>query len=86
MRTCYTVSLATSKDIHLEPVVRPAPELHLAVLVVEGEPRDVDLAGGLEDAWGNVVAATVAGDYHIGGVSAVDRKLSNCQFVSTICK
>ena len=61
---------------YLVSVVGPAAELHLAVLVVEGEPRDVDLAGGLEDAWGNVVAATVAGDYHIGGVSAVETLVS----------
>ena len=57
--------------MYLVSVVGPAPELHLAVLVVEGEPGDVDLAGGLEDARGNVRAATVAGDNHIGGVSPV---------------
>ncbi len=30
---------------HLPAVVGPAAELHLAVLVVEGKPGDVDLAG-----------------------------------------
>ena len=28
----------------------PGPELEVTGLVVEGEPGDVDLAGGLEDA------------------------------------
>ena len=34
---------------HLVAVVGPAAELHVAVLLVEGEPLDVDLAGGLVD-------------------------------------
>ena len=33
---------------HLKTIVRPASELHLAVLVVKREPRDVDQAGGLK--------------------------------------
>ena len=36
---------------HLKPVIRPTSKLHLAVLVVEGEPGDVNLAGGLERQW-----------------------------------
>ena len=39
-------------QFYLEAVVGPAAELHLAVLVVEGEPGDVDGAGGLEHAGG----------------------------------
>ena len=35
---------------HLEAVVGPAPELHLAVLVIKGEPGDVHRARGHEDA------------------------------------
>ena len=35
---------------YLEPVVRPAAELHLTILVVEGKPGDVDQAGWLVDA------------------------------------
>ena len=37
-----------SFKIHLESVIRPAAKLHVAVLVVEGEPSDVNLAGGLQ--------------------------------------
>ena len=41
-------------------------------MVVEGEPGDVDLAGGLEDAGRDVEAVTRAGDHHFGGVCAVE--------------
>ena len=36
------------KDTYIKAVVGPAAELHVAVLVVEGEPGDVDLAGRLD--------------------------------------
>ncbi len=58
---------------HLPAVVSPAAELHLAVLVVEGEPGDVDLAGGLEDAGGDVGAAPLARQHHVRRVRAVER-------------
>ena len=47
-----------SFETDLESVIRPAAKLHVAVLVVEGEPSDVDLAGGLEDAGRDVGAHT----------------------------
>ena len=47
-----------SFETHLESVIRPAAKLHVAVLVVEGEPSDVDLAGGLEHAGRDVGAET----------------------------
>ena len=53
---------------HLAPVVGPAAELHLAVLVVEGEPGDVYLAGGLEDAGRYVGAAPLTRQHHVGRV------------------
>ena len=34
---------------HLEAIVGPAPELHLAVLVIKRKPGDVNLTRGLED-------------------------------------
>ncbi len=57
---------------YLEPVVRPAAELHLAVLVVEGEPRDVDLARGLEDAGRDVGAVAGVVHHHVHRVRAVE--------------
>ena len=56
---------------HLEPVVRPASELHLTVLVVEGEPGDVDLAGGHEDAGRDVGAQALVSHHHICWVCSV---------------
>lgn len=60
------------KFTHLKAVVRPRAELHLAALVVEREPRDVDLAGGLEDAGRNVQTRAVVPDDHVGGVRPVE--------------
>ena len=51
---------------YLEPVIGPAPELHVAVLIVEGEPGDVYLASGLEDAGGDVGAAALVRHHHVG--------------------
>ena len=59
------------KDTYIKPVVGPAAELHVAVLIVEGEPGDVDLAGGLEDARRDVGAAPVARHHHVRRVRRV---------------
>ena len=56
---------------HLKPVIRPTSKLHLAVLVVEGEPGDVDLAGGHEDAGGDVGALALRGHHHICWVGPI---------------
>ena len=59
------------KDTYIKPVVGPAAELHVAVLIVEGEPGDVDLAGGLEEAGGDVEAVAVAAHNNIRLVSPI---------------
>ena len=58
---------------HLEPVVRPAPELHLTVLVVEGEPGDVYLTSGHEDARRDVCAESFTCHNHVCWVGPVER-------------
>ena len=58
--------------IYLESVVCPAAELHIAVLLVEGEPGDVDGAGGLEHAGGDVGAQTLASHHHVGRERGVE--------------
>ena len=55
---------------HLETVVGPAAKLHLTVLVVEGEPGDVDLARGHEDAGRDVLAVTGTAHHHVRLVGA----------------
>ena len=64
--TFRILGLFEERDRHLESVVRPAAELHLAVLVVEGEPGDVDGTGGLEDPRRDVGAEARTGHYHVG--------------------
>ena len=56
---------------HLKPVIRPTSKLHLAVLVVEGEPGDVDLAGGHEDAGRDVCAQALVSYHNICRVGSV---------------
>ena len=59
-------------EVHLEPVVGPAAELHLTVLVVEGEPGDVDGTGGLEYPGRDVGALPRARHHHVGLVGWVE--------------
>ena len=47
---------------HLPAGVGPGAKLEVAVLVVEGEPGDVNLAGRLEDSRRNIEHGTVFGD------------------------
>ena len=56
---------------HIKPVIRPTSKLHLAVLVVEGEPGDVNLAGGHEDAGRDVGAQPLVRHHHICRVGSV---------------
>ena len=65
-----------SFEIHLESVIRPAAKLHVAVLVVKGEPGDVDLAGGLEDARRDVGAHPLAGYNHVCVIRPVKSLIS----------
>ena len=60
--------VSTGKSqFYLESVIGPAPKLHLTALVVEGEPGDVDLAGGLEHAGRDVGAEARARHNHVCG-------------------
>ena len=56
---------------YLKAVVCPASKFHVAVLVIEGEPGDVNGAWGHEDARGDVGAEALARDHNIGGVGRV---------------
>ena len=62
--------------MYLEPVVGPAPELHLTVLVVEGEPGDVDGAGGLEYPGRDVGAEARAGHHLLISSNYQDKIIS----------
>ena len=60
------------REPHLPAVVGPGAELKLALLVIEGEPGDVDLAGGLEDARRHVQAAAVVFHDDVCVIGAVE--------------
>lgn len=66
------------KYCYLVAIVCPATELHVTMLVVEGEPSDVYLACALEYARGHVQATAVVSDHHVGLVRPVKT------FVSTM--
>lgn len=57
--TCITMQQ------YLVAVIGPATELHVTVLVIKGEPRNVYLACALEDARRNVQAAAVMFDHNV---------------------
>lgn len=57
---------------HLKAIVGPGAKLHLATLIVEGEPGDVDFARGLEDARWHVEAAAIVTHHHVGGIGAIE--------------
>lgn len=63
---------------YLVAIISPAAKLHLAALVVEGKPRDVDLACALEDARRHVQARPVVPYHYVRWVRAVEA------FVGTI--
>ena len=56
---------------YLESVIGPTSKLHLTILIIEGEPGDVDLAGGHEDPRRDVGALSLVGDHHVGWVGSV---------------
>lgn len=53
-------------------IISPAAKLHLATLVVEGKPGNVDLAGTLEDARWHVQARAVVAHHHVRRICAVE--------------
>lgn len=53
-------------------IISPAAKLHLATLVVEGKPGDVDFAGALEDARWHVQARAVVPHHHVRWIRAVE--------------
>ena len=58
---------------YLEPVVRPAPELHITILIIKREPCDVYWAGRHEYTGRDVGAGSVTRDDHVGGVRCIKR-------------
>lgn len=73
---------------HLKSIISPASELHLASLVVERKPSDIDFARRLKDARWDVHAGAILPNDHIRRVgpiktlvSAAMKRLINIQSV-----
>lgn len=62
--------------VYLIAIVGPATKLHITVLIIEGEPRDVYLACALENARRHVQATAVVSDHHVGLVRPVKTLVS----------
>jgi hypothetical protein len=54
------------------PIVCPGPELEVALLVIEGEPRDIYLTRAEEEARRHPEAAAVGGHDDVGWEGTVD--------------
>lgn len=63
-------------SVYLIAIVGPATELHVTMLVVKGEPRDVYLACALENARRHVQATAVVSDHHVRLVGPVKTLVS----------
>lgn len=57
---------------YLKTVIRPRAKLHLTALIVEREPRDVDLACRLENTGRYVQATAVIPHHHVRRVRSVE--------------
>lgn len=57
---------------YLVAIIGPATELHVAMLVIKGEPCNVYLACALEDAGRHVQAATVMSNHDVCVVRPVE--------------
>lgn len=62
--------------VYLESVVGPTAEFHIAFLIVERKPRDIDLARTFEYAWRNENTTAVIVHNDVGCVRAVETFVS----------
>ena len=58
-------------DKYLKSVVGPASKLHITILVIEGEPSNVNLTGGFEYSRRNISTAAFVRHNHVGWESSI---------------
>lgn len=66
-------------QLYLVAVIGPATKLHVTVLIVKGEPRNVYLACALEDTRRDVQAVAVMFDHNVCLESPVETLISTLQ-------
>lgn len=59
-------------EVQQPAVVRPRAEFQVALLHVEGEPANVDVAGALQDAGGDVLTVARRIHQHVGVESSIE--------------
>lgn len=59
-----------------ESVVSPAAKLHGAVLIIEGEPGDVNFTSAFKYARGDIITAAVVANHHIGLEGVIEALVS----------
>lgn len=69
-------SLSLNHRVYLKSVVCPTAKFHITLLIVEGEPRDIDLTRTLEYSRWYEYTATIAVYHHVGCVRAVESFVS----------
>lgn len=70
--------------LYLISVICPATELHVTMLIIEGEPGNVYLARALEDARRHVQAATVMMDHNVCMVRPVETLVGTIKGIISI--
>ena len=61
---------------YLKSIVGPASKLHITILVIEGEPSDVNLTGGFEYSRRNISTPALVSHHHVGGESSIKLLIS----------
>ena len=65
-----------NNSFYLESIVGPASKLHITILVIEGEPSNVNLTSGFEYSRRNISTPALVGHHHVGGESSIKLLIS----------
>lgn len=69
-------SLSLNHRVYLKSVVCPTAKFHITLLIIEGEPRDIDFTRTLEYSRWYEYTATIAVYHHVGSICAVESFVS----------
>ena len=64
------------QNVYLKSIVGPASELHITILIIEGEPGNVNLTSGFEYSRRNISTPTLVGHHHVGWESSIKLLIS----------
>lgn len=87
----FSFYILNFNSYYLKTVVSPTTKLHIAILVIEWEPRDVDLTCTFEDTRWHIQARTVVPHHHVCLIGAVEFFISTVKTINktsynTCCK